>query len=106
MTEKLTLKELLKKMAKNLRHIEKMSFLEQYAMFMGKAQIVELALKDLLNKKYKYKYKKIEKYTLGNTIYELNKCKLRPDFIALLRELLGYRNSFGARLFGADCYRK
>lgn len=96
----LTPTKLQNKIIKNLTTIEKMSFLEQYAIFMGKSQIVELSLNGLLIHKYKYKEAKVEKFTLGTIIYELEKSGLRPDLIALLKELLKYRNSLAHEFLG------
>lgn len=96
----LTPTKLQNKIAKNLIAIEKMSFLEQYAIFMGKSQIIELSLNGLLVHKYKYKEAKVEKFTLGTIIYELEKSGLRPDLIALLKELLEYRNSLAHEFLG------
>lgn len=92
--------QLLKKIAENLSFIEKMSFLEQYAIFMGKAQLVELELSGLLIRKYNYDEEEIGKYTLGKIIGELQKHKLRPDFVELLKELLKYRNSLAHEFLG------
>ena len=99
-TKVLTPKRLQSKIIKKLTPIEKMSFLEQYAIFMGKAQIVELSLVGLLIHKYKYNESKVEKFTLGTIIKELEKCGLRPDLSALLRELLKYRNSLAHEFLG------
>ncbi len=61
-------------------------------MFMGKAQLVEIALKNLLMTKCDYSEQKIERWTLGRLVKELKTLGLRSDFIALLEELTHYRN--------------
>jgi len=61
-------------------------------MFMGKAQLVEMGLKNLLMTKYDYSEQKIERWTLGRLVKELKTLGLRSDFIALLEELTHYRN--------------
>lgn len=81
-----------KKVFKKLRSYEKLSFLECYAMFMGKAQLIEFGLKRLLIDHCGYKYEKVETKTLGWTIKELEKKGLREDFLFLLNNLLDYRN--------------
>ena len=43
------------------------SVLEQYAMFMGKAQILEFGLKGLLSRMYGVPSESMEKWTLGKT---------------------------------------
>ena len=61
-------------------------------MFMGKAQLVELGLKNLLADKYGYEEERIERWTLGRGVKELQERGLRPDFIVLLEELKEHRN--------------
>jgi hypothetical protein len=61
-------------------------------MFMGKAQLVEMALKNLLITKYDYTEGRIERWTLGQLVKELKTLGLRRDFITLLEELTHYRN--------------
>jgi hypothetical protein len=68
-------------------------------MFMGNAQLVEMALKNLLMTKYDYSEQKIERWTLGRLVKELKTLGLRSDFIALLEELTHYRNHIAH-----DCY--
>jgi hypothetical protein len=61
-------------------------------MFMGKAQLVELGLKNILTSKYGYDEERIERWTLGGAINELRKRGLRQDFGHLLEELKQSRN--------------
>lgn len=88
----LTPKKLQSKIIKRLESVGKMNFMEQYAMFMGKVQVVEAALKGLLGRKYGYDSERMERWTLGRVIRELKERGLRPDFIYNLEELLEYRN--------------
>ena len=67
-----------------LEEYKDLSVLEQYSMFMGKAQILEFGLKGLLTRKYGVPYDDMEKWTLGKTKNELKERGLRPDFIKLL----------------------
>lgn len=76
---------------RRLRRIDGFSFLES-SMFMGKAQLVELGLKNILTDKYGYDEEKIERWTLGRVIRELRDCGLRQDFIHLMEELKERRN--------------
>ena len=69
-----------------------LSFLEQYAMFMGKAQILEFGLKGLLTRKYEVPFETMEKWTLGRVKNELSKKRLCQDFIAYLSHVVDYRN--------------
>jgi len=69
------------------------SMLEQYAIFMGKAQILEFGLKGLLRRKYKVPPEEMEHWTLGRTKNELKDRGLRGDYISLLESLVGHRNN-------------
>jgi hypothetical protein len=80
------------KVVRRLRSYKKLNHLECFAMFMGKAQLVEIALKNLLMTKCDYSEQKIERWTLGRLVKELKTLGLRSDFIALLEELTHYRN--------------
>jgi hypothetical protein len=75
-----------------LESYEDLSVLEQCAMFMGKAQILEFGLKGLLTRKYEVPIGSMEKWTLGRVINELKQKGLRPDFIAILDNLVDHRN--------------
>ena len=68
---------------RRLKTYEDLSLMEHFAMFMGKAQILEFGLKNLLVELYGYQWEKIKARTLGHT------CR---DFIALLEAFVGYRN--------------
>lgn len=77
---------------KKLEGYKNLTFLEQYAMFMGKAQILEFGLKSLLARKYKVPFESMEKWTLGRVKNELSQRGLRQDFIAYLSSVVDYRN--------------
>ncbi|MDH3692106.1 MAG: hypothetical protein OEU36_21935, partial [Gammaproteobacteria bacterium] len=68
-----------------LQEYERLSPLEQYAMFMGKAQILELGLKGLLARRYNVPPEEMENWTLGRVKNELEQRELRPDFISYLQ---------------------
>lgn len=68
------------------------NLLEQFAMFMGTAQVLELSLKQLLHHKYNIDFERIENLTLGQVAGKLEKNGLRPDFIQLLKSVVEYRN--------------
>jgi hypothetical protein len=78
---------------KNMDEYGEQSVLVQYAMFMGKAQMLELGLKRLMSRTFSIPIEKMEKWTLGKTKNELRDCGVRPDFIALLERVVDYRNS-------------
>ncbi|MGB0219758.1 MAG: hypothetical protein ACPGJF_10535 [Sinimarinibacterium flocculans] len=69
------------------------SVLEQYAIFMGKAQILEFGLKGLLARKFDVPHEQMERWTLGRTKNELRDRGLRPDFIGLLESVVDHRNN-------------
>lgn len=69
------------------------SVLEQYALFMGKAQMLELGLKGLLTRRFDVPADKMERWTLGQTKNEMARRGLRPDFIKLLEGVVGHRNN-------------
>jgi hypothetical protein len=84
--------EIQKLVLQKLDEYKDLSFLEQYAMFMGKAQILEFGLKRLLARKYSVPIEDMERWTLGRVKNELEQKGLRPDFIALLNSVVQYRN--------------
>lgn len=88
----ITGREIHNRVTKRLAAYSKLSLLECFAVFLGKAQVLEFGLKNLLARRYKYKLDDMERWTLGKTIYELEKSGLRSDFIELLKVVLKYRN--------------
>ena len=88
----LSAKEIENAVNKKLEGYKNLSFLEQYAMYMGKAQILELGLKGLLARKYEVPFESMEKWTLGRVKNELSQRGLRQDFIAYLSSVVDYRN--------------
>lgn len=94
MEEKVLTPEVLsEKITTRLRDLDNATFLEKYAVFMGKAQIVEQELKGLLIRKYQFDEEDIDTRTLGWVIRKLKENNMRPDFISVLEDLLGHRNS-------------
>jgi len=71
---------------------ERLNVLEQFAMFMGMAQILEISLKSLLHRKYNLDYEGMDRWTLGRTSRALKENHLRGDFTVLLDSVVGYRN--------------
>ena len=69
------------------------SVLEQYAIFMGKAQILEFGLKGLLARKFNDPLEDMELWTLGRTRTELRQRGLRSDFIRFLDSVVDHRNN-------------
>jgi hypothetical protein len=87
---------------RRLRKYNRLNFLESFAMFMGKTQLIELRLKGLLVNKYRLKEAKIENWPLGQVIAELKKRELRQDFVRLLEELKRHRNYIAHQVLADD----
>ena len=68
------------------------SLLERVALFMGKAQLLEMGLKSILNRDYDIPMEDMERWTLGRTKNELERHGIRPDFIAYLASVVRHRN--------------
>jgi hypothetical protein len=90
--DELTGEQIHKELFRRLKKYKNKNFLEQFAMFMGLVQLLELALKNLLVRKFGVDEEKLETWTLGRTITALRKHGLRADYLALLDSVLEYRN--------------
>lgn len=88
----LTQEELHSGILPRLKKYEALNFLEQFAMFMGIAQVLEISLKQLLHRRYGVDFESLERSTLGRVAHQLRECGLRPDFLTLLDSVVGYRN--------------
>ncbi|MFG0323708.1 hypothetical protein ACF8EF_15425 [Pseudomonas sp. zjy_15] len=98
----LSKKEIQEKVFAKLDEQKGLSFLEQYAMYMGKAQLLEFGLKGLLHRRYQAPLEAMERWTLGRTKNELDAKGVRKDFIALLESVVAYRNDM-AHEFLLNC---
>jgi hypothetical protein len=99
-------KQILREASKRLKKYEKLNFLEQFAMFIGSAQVLELGLKHLLARRYNYDLEQLERWTLGRTANELKKCGVREDFLFLLESVVQYRNYITHELLVNDAMIK
>jgi hypothetical protein len=86
---------------RRLKPYDKLNVLEQFAMFIGKAQLFELALKQLLARRYDYEFDDMERWTLGRTVRELKECGLRKDFVVLLESFVERRNFIAHELLAS-----
>ena len=84
--------EIIDAVSHRLEKYKNLNSLEFYSMFMGKAQVLEFGLKNILVQRYGYDPKKIQRWTLGTVRKELEKSGLRSDFISLLKSVVEYRN--------------
>jgi hypothetical protein len=98
----LTGKQVAARVFRRLRKYDKLNFLESFAMFMGKVQVVELGLKNLLINKYGLEDEQIEQWPLGRVIAELERRGCRKDFIELLKDLKDRRNHIAHELLAND----
>ena len=71
-------------------------------MFMGKAQVLALGLKQLLGRQYGCDFDQIERWTLGRATRELRERGLRKDFIELLESVVELRNFAAHELLVGD----
>ncbi len=68
------------------------SFLECFSIYLGTAQILEFALKKLLEEKFNIPIDQIENKTLGQTRVKLEEFGLRADYTELLKGVVKDRN--------------
>ena len=59
-------------------------------------------MKNLLVRKYDYKFDDLEKFTLGRTKFELEKCGLRGDYLELLESVVDMRNYIAHEMLAND----
>jgi hypothetical protein len=85
-------KQIHARVVRRLKKYDDLTYFEQVALFIGKAQLLEAALKQLLVTRYGCPEGKAARWSLGRTISELKTRGLRPDFVKLLEELNYYRN--------------
>lgn len=88
----LTSQDIQREVFKRLKRYDRLNLLEQYAMFMGKAQLIELNLKQLHSRRSSVDLEQMENWTLRRITNELKRTSLRGDFIILLENLINYRN--------------
>ncbi len=88
----LTAEDIKNAVNEKLESYKDLNFLEQYAMYLGNAQILEFLLKGLLARKYLIPYESMEKWTLGKVKNELSRNGLRQDFIVYLGRVVDHRN--------------
>lgn len=98
--------EIRAKVRKKMEKYDDRSFLENVAMYLGVAQILELGLKNLLVRKYDYEFDDLEKFTLGRTKNELERCGLRDDYLALVESVVESRNYIAHEMLANDALVK
>ena len=94
--------EIQQKVLQKVEEYQDKSILEQYALFMGKAQLLEFCLKNLLFRLFDVPVESTEKWTLGRTKNALKSKGLRPDFIEFLSSVVDYRNHMAHEFLAND----
>ena len=89
-----------KKIHNSMKRYSKFNFLESYAVFMGKAQLVEFGLKRILRKRYRYGDRRLERMTLGVAIADLERLGMRKDFVWQARQLNRHRVKMASCISG------
>jgi hypothetical protein len=84
--------EIRTEVSRRITKYDLLGFFEQFAMFMGKAQILEFGLKNLLGRDFSVDEESMKKWTLGRVRIELKNKGLRIDFCTLLKSFVGHRN--------------
>lgn len=84
--------EIRRRVGVRLEKYNRLNPLEQFAMFMGMAQLLELRLKQLLSARLNTNLEDLETWSTGKTVRALSESRLRPDLIELLRSVVQYRN--------------
>ena len=94
--------EISQEVYRRLEKYKDLNMLEHFAMFMGKAQILEYGLKNLASERFGYDQDQMERWTLGWTAKQLKDKGLRPDFIGLLESVVEYRNYIAHEFLAND----
>lgn len=68
------------------------TFLESFSIYLGTAQLLEFALKKLLEENFNIPAKELENKTLGLTRVKLEEVGLRADYTELLKTVVKDRN--------------
>lgn len=89
---KLETEELQRQVLANLGTYSDRSAFECFALLMGKAQLLEFGLKNLLCRTYGIEQSLMEKWTLGRVANEMDSRAFRSDYIRLLKNFVHERN--------------
>ena len=84
--------ELQRQILRNLGTYGNRNSFECFALLMGKAQILEFGLKNLMNRRCGVEDAEMERWTLGKVAAELTSRGFRGDYIELLKTFVKQRN--------------
>lgn len=91
--DNLSQKDIQDEVFKRMKKYDNKSFLECFSIYLGTAQILEFALKKLLENKYNVSLEDSEKMTLGQARAKLESLGIRSDYTELLKNVVADRNS-------------
>lgn len=89
---KLEPEELQRRILDNLGTYSDRSAFECFALLMGKAQLLEFGLKNLLRRSNDIEESQMEYWTLGRVASEMDSRAFRSDYVSLLRIFVKERN--------------
>lgn len=84
--------ELQRQILANLGTYSDRSAFECFALLMGKAQVLEFGLKNLLQRTCGIEQSQMERWTLGTVAHEMASRAFRRDYVHLLKEFVKERN--------------
>jgi hypothetical protein len=90
--DELTSHDIHEEVLKRAEKYNNKSFMETFALYLGTAQILEFALKKLLESLFNIPLEETERSTLGQTRARLEQCGLRNDYTELLKIVVKERN--------------
>ena len=94
--------EISKGVSERTQKYKALSFLEQYAMYMGVAQLLELRLKQILVREFGFGSESVEKFPLGRTLDELTRNGMRKDFLHIAGMVKDDRNYIAHELLANE----
>jgi hypothetical protein len=78
------------------------SYLEHFALFMGRVQLLEMHHKGLLAQRYGRDLDEMERWTLGRVANEMRAAGVRPDYCDLLSSLVTSRNFIAHEMLASN----
>ena len=87
---------------RRMERYEEKSFLECFSIYLGTAQILEFALKKILEDKFGIPEQETEKLTLGQARVKLESVGLRSDYTELLKQVVKDRNHAAHELLASQ----
>lgn len=100
--QELTAEDIQRETAARTEKYKTLNFFENYAMYMGIAQLLEICLKRLLIERHGFTIEETEKWTLGKTCSELKRKEVREDFTSLLDSVVKSRNYIAHELLANE----